>query len=223
MLSVQIRRKSTICKHKKLLVYISKTKELIVDFRKKEAKRHTLVDLSGAEVEQVDSFRSSQRLCHGSTSYWNWRKVKFRCQVLAKFCRGAKENTLTGNITNWHWWRTAPDGICCSAGDQNCLEDHWHPSAKHEWHCWSEMSEQSPKDTKKWRPPQPQSVHPAATWEETQRNPLPYHQTTEQLLFSDREAPELIIFVFCLFFAMLLKGQQLTCPCTTLCCWMTIK
>lgn len=39
------------------MLNISKTKELIIDFRKKEAKAQTPVYISGAEVEQVNSFR----------------------------------------------------------------------------------------------------------------------------------------------------------------------
>ncbi len=44
------------------------------------------------------------------------------------------------------------------------------------------MSAQSPQDTKRQHPPQPQSVHTAAIWKKVQRYLLLYHQTTEQLL-----------------------------------------
>ncbi len=37
-------------------VMSAKTKELIIDFRKKETKTNTPVYISGAEVEQVNSF-----------------------------------------------------------------------------------------------------------------------------------------------------------------------
>ncbi len=40
-----------------ILPNISKTKELIVDFKKREAKTHTPFYISGAEVVQVNSFR----------------------------------------------------------------------------------------------------------------------------------------------------------------------
>ena len=42
-----------------LLFNISKTKELQVDFRKKEAKTQTPVYMGGAEVEQLNCFRFS--------------------------------------------------------------------------------------------------------------------------------------------------------------------
>ena len=43
------------------------------------------------------------------------------------------------------------------------------------------MSAHSPKDTKRQHKPQPQSVHPAAIWQNMQKYVLSYHQTTEQL------------------------------------------
>ena len=45
------------CTENNLLLNVNKTKRLIVDFRKKKAKTHTPVYISGAEVEQVNSFR----------------------------------------------------------------------------------------------------------------------------------------------------------------------
>ena len=42
----------------KLLLSDSNSQELIVDFRKKEAKTHTPVYISGAEAKKVNSFRS---------------------------------------------------------------------------------------------------------------------------------------------------------------------
>ncbi len=40
-----------------LLLNVGKTTELIIDFGKKEERTHTPVYISGAEVEQVNSFR----------------------------------------------------------------------------------------------------------------------------------------------------------------------
>ncbi len=90
-----------------LLLNISKTKELIIDFRKKEEKTHTPVYVSGAEVEQVNSFRFlgisiTKNLSwsfHISTLVKKAQKrlyfpqklktAKFPCQVLVSFYRGA--------------------------------------------------------------------------------------------------------------------------------------
>ena len=45
------------CTENNVLINVSKTKELSVDFRKKEAKTHLPVYISGAEIEQVNSCR----------------------------------------------------------------------------------------------------------------------------------------------------------------------
>lgn len=85
----------------------------------KEQKTHTPVSISGAEVEQMSSFRilrisiteSLSWPSHVSTlvkrvqkkMYFlrKLTKAKFWCQVLLNFYRGAGESVLTGNITNW--------------------------------------------------------------------------------------------------------------------------
>ena len=48
---------------------------------------------------------------------------------------------------------------------------------EHQWHRHSEMSAQSPKDTKRQQQSKPKSVHLADIWTKTQKHPLPYHQT----------------------------------------------
>ncbi len=45
------------CTENNLLLNVNKIKELIIDFRKKEEKTHSHVYVSGAKVEQVNSFR----------------------------------------------------------------------------------------------------------------------------------------------------------------------
>ena len=53
-----------------LLFSVSKTKELVVEFRKKEAKTHTAVYMSGAEVEQVNiSTRQSPAWSHQCSAF----------------------------------------------------------------------------------------------------------------------------------------------------------
>ena len=42
------------------------------------------------------------------------------------------------------------------------------------------MSAQTPMDSKRQHPPQPHSVHPAATWQKIQKYLMPYRQTTKQ-------------------------------------------
>ncbi len=86
------------------------TKELIVDFRKTEAKTHNSVYIGGAEVEQVDSFLGGINIIENlSSTFWgNTRRLNVRAKP-NNFCRGATENILTGNITIWHGSPTAQD------------------------------------------------------------------------------------------------------------------
>ncbi len=86
------------CTESNLLLNVSKTKELIVDFRKKEAKTHNPVYINGAEVEQVSSFKF---LGINITENLSWtshisvvvkiaflrklKKAKFSRQVLVSF------------------------------------------------------------------------------------------------------------------------------------------
>ena len=67
---------SRVCTENNLLLNISKTKELTGDFWKKEAKTQTLVYMSGAEVEQVNSSLElpSLRTFHGHHTSPLWLK-----------------------------------------------------------------------------------------------------------------------------------------------------
>ena len=56
-------------------------------------------------------------------------------------------------------------------------ERHWQLSTEHQWHQWSEMSARSQKATIRQHPTQPQSVRPAAVWQEIQKLLLLYNQT----------------------------------------------
>ncbi len=97
----EINNLSEWCTENNLLLNIRKTKELIIDFRKKGEKTHTSVYRSGAEVEQVNSFRF---LGISITKNLSWsshisnlvkkaqkrlyflrklKREKFTCQVLA--------------------------------------------------------------------------------------------------------------------------------------------
>ncbi len=49
----------------------------------------------------------------------------------------------------------------CGRDTHSCLH-HQSTSTEHQWHQWSEMCAQRPKDSKRQHPPQPHSVHSAA-------------------------------------------------------------
>ncbi len=104
------------CTKNNLLLNVSKTTEPIIDFRKKEMKTHTPVNISGAKVEQVNSFRFlgisitenlpwttnlSTLVKKAQKQQYFLRKLsEFPCQVLVNFYGGAIESILTGLCTD---------------------------------------------------------------------------------------------------------------------------
>ena len=114
---------------KAILANVSKTKELIVDFfRKKEAKKHTPVYISGAEVEQVNSYRFlgititenlpqssyittlvKKKHRKGCTSYGNLGRPDSEARLWSTFFRGATESILTGKNHKLAWFIRAHD------------------------------------------------------------------------------------------------------------------
>ena len=95
------------CAGRNLRLNISKTMKQIVDFRQKEAKTHTLVYISGAEVEQVNCFRflgisiTEKLSCSSLTAIGSFLKKKkrkrkknfWRLDSIAKF-----SSYITGSI-----------------------------------------------------------------------------------------------------------------------------
>ncbi len=85
---------------------------------------------------------------------------------------------LTLNITNRH-------GMC-TAQDWRALQRVIKTAQNIIVLSISDIGEvpaQSPKDTKRECLTQPLPVHPAAVWQDIQKYPQPYHQTSEQLFF----------------------------------------
>lgn len=54
------------------------------------------------------------------------RKAKFRSQILVRLYRGATENILTGNVTNWHGSWTAQDMKVKNNNITGTTEHQWH-------------------------------------------------------------------------------------------------
>lgn len=59
-----------------LSLNISKTKEMIVDFRRQQGDRHSPIHISNAELERVSSFKffgvQLQRICPGHYTQTLW-------------------------------------------------------------------------------------------------------------------------------------------------------
>ncbi|KAI5620514.1 gastrula zinc finger protein XlCGF28.1-like [Silurus asotus] len=110
-----------------LLLNVSKTKELIVDFSTKQERSYQPLNICGTPVERVDSFRYlgvhiTQDLswsCHINTlvkkarqRLYHLRRLrdfKLPSQVLKTFYTCTIESVLTGSITSWFGNSTMQD------------------------------------------------------------------------------------------------------------------
>ena len=120
------------CAHNNLLLNTSKTKELIVDYRKEKGDTHTPIHINGMVVERVSSFKflgthisenlswttntsslvkkAHQRLFFLRTL----RKNHLSADILGNFYRCAIESILTNCITVWYG--------NCSVADRKALQ-----------------------------------------------------------------------------------------------------
>ncbi|KAI5107608.1 gastrula zinc finger protein XlCGF28.1-like, partial [Silurus meridionalis] len=115
------------CQENNLLLNVSKTKELIVDFSTKQERSYQPLNICGTPVERVDSFRYlgvhiTQDLswsCHINTlvkkarqCLYHLRRLrdfKLPSQVLKTFYTCTIESVLTGSITSWFGNSTMQD------------------------------------------------------------------------------------------------------------------
>ncbi|KAK1795727.1 hypothetical protein P4O66_001210 [Electrophorus voltai] len=123
----EIKHLENWCQENKLLLNVSKTKELIVDCSKKQERHYQPVRISGTTVERVDSFRylgvhisqdlswsrhtnslakkARQRLYH----LRRLRDFRLPSKILRNFYTCTIESILTGNITVWFGNSTKQD------------------------------------------------------------------------------------------------------------------
>eukprot|EP00061_Rhincodon_typus_P011712 g36942.t1 len=95
----------TWCNEDNLSVNVGKTKELIIDFRKKGGE-HTPIYINGTEVERVDCVKFLGVV----QETWHFHKWHF----LTKFYRCATVSILSGCMTAWY--------ANCSAQDRKKLQ-----------------------------------------------------------------------------------------------------
>ena len=115
------------CQDNSLLVNVTKTKELIVDFRRAQQPTHTPLMMNGTTVERVSSHKylgvhitedltwsshtdtlvrkARQRLYH----LRQLKRFRVSLRILQSFYSGAVESILTGNITAWFGNSSAQD------------------------------------------------------------------------------------------------------------------
>ncbi len=116
----EVERLTSWCQDNCLSLNVSKTKELIVDFRKRQQRPYTPLMISGAPVERVSSFKyprckhlrgpdldcthsntgqeARQRLYH----LRQLRKFMVSPAILKTFYSGAIESVLTQCISVWY-------------------------------------------------------------------------------------------------------------------------
>ena len=115
------------CQDNSLLLNVSKTKEVIVDYRRLQGERHTPIYIGGIAVERVSCFRflginisvdlswshhigvvtktARQRLF----LLRRLQRVGMDCEILTNFYRCTIESILTVSITTWYGNSTAHD------------------------------------------------------------------------------------------------------------------
>ncbi|KAF7694079.1 gastrula zinc finger protein XlCGF28.1-like, partial [Silurus meridionalis] len=115
------------CQENNLLLNISKTKELIVDFSTKQEQSYQMLNINGTPVKRVDSFwylgvhitQDLSWFCYTNTlvkKAWqrlyhlrHLRDFKLPSQVLKTFYTCTIESVLTGSITSWFGNSTMQD------------------------------------------------------------------------------------------------------------------
>ncbi len=166
----EVERLTSWCQDNCLSLNVSKTKELIVDFRKKHLRPYTPLMISGTPVERVSSFKylgvnisedltwtthiqtqvkkARQRLYH----LWQLRKFRVSPAILKTFYAGTIESVLTQCI-----WGLAESCALSWAHLRVC-------SPLSAGHLPQTLQKQSCQNHQRLKSPWKRSFHSAAIW-----------------------------------------------------------
>ncbi|KAI3359037.1 hypothetical protein L3Q82_015413 [Scortum barcoo] len=119
----EVRALTSWCQDNNLQLNVSKTKELIVDFRRRQREEHAPLSINGTTVERVNSFRflgvhiSEDLTWTHHTDFITksarqrlfflrrLRRLNMDSRILCSFYRCTIERILTGCITAWYSWQ----------------------------------------------------------------------------------------------------------------------
>ncbi|KAI3363529.1 hypothetical protein L3Q82_012135 [Scortum barcoo] len=94
----EVRALTSWCQDNNLHLNVSKTKELIVDFRRRQREEHAPLSINGTTVERVKQLQPDS----GSSSSCRLRRLNMDSRILFSFYRCTIERILTGCITAWY-------------------------------------------------------------------------------------------------------------------------
>ncbi|KAI3357060.1 hypothetical protein L3Q82_015438, partial [Scortum barcoo] len=97
----EVRALTSWCQDNNLHPNVSKTKELIVDFRRRQREEHAPLSINGTTVERVNSFRSSsgftsiERILTGCITAWYSSCTALNRKALQRVVKAAQHITRT--------------------------------------------------------------------------------------------------------------------------------
>ncbi|KAI3363083.1 hypothetical protein L3Q82_011536 [Scortum barcoo] len=111
----EVRALTSWCQDNNLHLNVSKTKELIVDFRKRQREEHAPLSINRTTVERVKQLQVRPGLIHTdfitkTSRQWLfflrrlWR-FNMNLRILCSFYRCIIERILTGCMTTWYAWQ----------------------------------------------------------------------------------------------------------------------
>ncbi len=186
------------CGANNLSLNVEKTKEVVVDFRRRNSIDHPPLTIGSSTVERVSS---TKFLGVHITEDLTWttntmslskkaqQRLHFLCRlkraslpppILTTFYRGTIESVLTSCITVWY-------GNC---SEHDC-KDHRCPSPIHPGHFPCTMLQQNQQHHEGPHPPLPQSLPAPTIGKTVPEHQSPLRQTAQQLFPPGCESPEL--------------------------------